>query len=512
MKLPLKHIIILVICSLTGIFVYQAYWLTGLYRTMKREMETTIREAMRTSDFNEIVLRVNDLQKDEADHGSLSISAGYAADGNTLVTSQTISYTDSTNLDSLRSHSETIADTIPQPAYDNTENRATATSSNGLDVLLKKQDSMKDLIVNIQQGIHSGVDIYIDINLQRYDSLLTNVLEQHNLHIPHHTLLIYTGSNTLNPTDVYIDTLGIAGDSTYIPSPKAIRYDYAFNMHQTQRYQLILEPIDSLVWKQMAGILTTSFIILIILAFSFWFLIRTLLRQKTLEEMKSDFTNNITHELKTPIAVAYAANDALLNFNQAEEKKKRDQYLLICQEQLLHLSGLVEQILSMSMENRKTFKLHSEEINLKEVITPLMEQHQLKADKPVHITLDIDPESLTVIADRTHFSNIISNLIDNAVKYSKEKAEISICCRKTEKTMQTDQTVAISISDLGIGIPLDKQKHIFEKFYRVPTGNLHNVKGYGLGLHYVRTMVEKHGGSINVKSEPGKGSTFTIFL
>ena len=128
----------------------------------------------------------------------------------------------------------------------------------------------------------------------------------------------------MDSSKIYIDTLGIAGDSSYIPSPKAIRYDYEFNRHHSQRYQLIMEPITSLVWKQMTGILVTSFVIFLILGFSFWFLIRTLLRQKTLEEMKSNFTNNITHELKTPIAVAYAANDALLNFNQAEEKSKRD--------------------------------------------------------------------------------------------------------------------------------------------------------------------------------------------
>lgn len=259
----------------------------------------------------------------------------------------------------------------------------------------------------------------------------------------------------------------------------------------------------------MAGILTTSFIIFLILGFSFWFLIRTLLRQKTLEEMKSDFTNNITHELKTPIAVAYAANDALLNFNQAEEKKKRDQYLRISQEQLQRLSGLVEQILSMSMENRKTFRLHPEEINVKEIIIPLVEQHKLKADKPVHVTLDIEPESITVVADRTHFSNIISNLIDNAVKYSKEQADIIICCRRTENC---GPAITISITDRGIGIPPDKLKHIFDKFYRVPTGNLHNVKGYGLGLYYVKTMVEKHGGSITVKSEPETGTTFAITI
>lgn len=505
MKLPLKHIVILVICSLTGIFVYQAYWLTGLYRTMKQEMESNIRDAMRTSDFNEIVLRVNELQKDNVEHGSVTVSAGYGADGNSLVTSQTISYTDSTYQDTLHSRTETMVDTLKTATGDGAIAEAVASSESGLDVLLKKQDSLKDLLVSIQQGIHSGVDTYIDVNLQRYDSLLMVVLEEHNLSVPHRTLLIYTG-NDADSTVTFTDTLGIAGDSSYIPSPKAIRYDYEFNRHRSQRYQLIIEPIGAIIWKQMTGILVTSFIILLILGFSFWFLIRTLLKQKTLDEMKSDFTNNITHELKTPIAVAYAANDALLNFNQADEKSKRDQYLRISQEQLQRLSGLVEQILSMSMERRKTFRLHPEEIELKGVITPLTEQHQLKADKPVNIQLEIEPETLTIVADRTHFGNIISNLIDNAVKYSKEQAELTISCR------QTGKTVIISVADRGIGIPFEKQKHIFDKFYRVPTGNLHNVKGYGLGLFYVKSMVEKHGGTITVKSEPGKGSTFTITL
>lgn len=493
MKLPLKHIVILVICSLAGIFAYQGYWLTGLYRTMKQEMENTIREAMRTSDFNEVVLRVKELQKDSVEHGTVSVSAGYSAEGDSLVTSQTISFTD--RPDSIYTQEKTL----------NTEPKAVATSDEGLDVLLKKQDSLKDLLLSVQQGIHAGVDTYIDINLQRYDSLLTAVLKEHAIQIPHHTLLIYTGKQP-DSSIIYTDTLGIAGDSTYIPTSQALRYDYTFNNHSTQHYQLIFEPIDSLVWKQMTGILATSFVILLILGFSFWFLIRTLLRQKTLEEMKSDFTNNITHELKTPIAVAYAANDALLNFNQAEEKNKREQYLRISQEQLQRLSGLVEQILSMSMENRKSFRLHPEEISLKELITPLMEQHQLKADKPVQIKIEIEPETLTIVADRTHLSNMISNLIDNAVKYSKERAEILIHCQ------QTEEKVSISVTDKGIGISPDKQKHIFDKFYRIPTGNLHNVKGYGLGLFYVKSMIEKHGGTIHVKSEAGKGSTFTITL
>ena len=137
--------------------------------------------------------------------------------------------------------------------------------------------------------------------------------------------------------------------------------------------------------------------------------------------MKSDFTNNITHELKTPIAVAYAANDALLNFGQADEKAKRDKYLSISQEQLQRLSGLVEQILTMSMEQRKTFRLRPEEITLATLLESLTEQHKLKATNPIDIDYRVEPANLTVFADRTHFSNILSNLIDNAVKYSPGK-------------------------------------------------------------------------------------------
>ena len=227
---------------------------------------------------------------------------------------------------------------------------------------------------------------------------------------------------------------------------------------------------------------------------------------QTLEEMKSDFTNNITHELKTPIAVAYAANDALLNFNLAEDKQQRDKYLGICQEQLQRLSGLVEQILSMSMERRKTFRLHPETLSLHDLFPTLIEQHKLKAGKPVEINLDIAPEDLTIIADRTHFSNILSNLIDNAIKYSPDKADIMICCRKKE----TEQ-VEISVTDHGIGIPTDKQPHIFDKFYRVDQSRSSDTGGTGLGLAIAKEIVTLHGGAISASSK-NHVVTFTVSL
>lgn len=559
MKLPFKYIAILVIVSLAGIFAYQAYWLTGLYHTMHSEMERDITEAMRMSDYNEMMIRVDKMKQDDINHGEVSVSAGYSDDGKSFVrSSTTISREDSLDNTTLHEtfmpkgdsvyvthpndstrvevsvrknvplltkedsvlfidqHRETdkvrwmsadsARERLEEAVKDSDSSPQSALSAKGgLDVILRDQNSMLELATYLQRGLHSGLDIISDPDVVLYDSLLTSFLHDRNINLPHRLLHLHKGSKW-DSTILYIDTLVNIGTPGYVPTSKAVEYNYSFDINTNQSYRLIMEPAGTLVLRQMSGILTTSFVILIVLAFSFWFLIRTILKQKTLEEMKSDFTNNITHELKTPIAVAYAANDALLNFNQAEEKAKRDKYLRICQEQLQRLSGLVEQILSMSMERRRTFRLHPEEFAIRDILETLIEQHKLKAESSVHISVDIEPEDLSVLADRTHFSNIISNLIDNAVKYSKEEAELSISCR------QTGGTVTVSVTDRGIGIPLDKQKHIFDKFYRVPTGNLHNIKGYGLGLFYVKSMVEKHGGTITVKSEPDKGSTFTITL
>ncbi len=227
------------------------------------------------------------------------------------------------------------------------------------------------------------------------------------------------------------------------------------------------------------------------------------MKQKTLDEMKSDFTNNMTHELKTPIAVAYAANDVLLNFNGTNDTEKTKKYLSITQEQLKRLSKLVEQILSMSMERRKTMSFKIEEVNIMSVVRHIIAQQKLKADKPVAITTNIN-DDLTIMVDRSHFSNIISNLLDNAIKYSREEAIIKITANRYNDFIEID------ITDHGIGIEQNNLKYIFDKFYRVPHGNVQNVKGYGLGLYYVKSIMDKFHGSIEVESEPSKYTTFKL--
>jgi signal transduction histidine kinase len=208
--------------------------------------------------------------------------------------------------------------------------------------------------------------------------------------------------------------------------------------------------------------------------------------------------------LKTPVAVAYSAADVLLNFGQDYPPEKKDRYIRICKEQLLLLSGLIEKILSISMELRKSFVLNKENIPIRKLINALVDQHELKSDKEIVFNINIEPENLSLEADYTHLNNIISNLIDNAIKYSHNTVQIDIQVYRNEKY------TVIEIKDNGIGISYEKQRYIFDKFYRVPTGNKHNVRGYGLGLFYVKTMTEKHEGLVSVQSIPGKGSVFTV--
>lgn len=253
----------------------------------------------------------------------------------------------------------------------------------------------------------------------------------------------------------------------------------------------------------MSGIIFTSLMVVAIVIFSFWFFINTLKKQMEFDEMKSSFTSNITHELKTPIAVAYAANDALLNYGLADNPVKREEYLLDTKEQLEKLSALVERILSMSMKERGNFRLEVSETNIRDMFEKIVQETRLRTAKACDIQIEAD-DNLTAIFDAKLMSSVVSTLVDNAVKYSGESVRILL------KAIRKSDKLFISVSDNGIGIAEEHQRHVFEKFYRVPHGDVHEVKGYGIGLYFAKTIVERHGGRISLTSTPGEGSTFTI--
>lgn len=264
-------------------------------------------------------------------------------------------------------------------------------------------------------------------------------------------------------------------------------------------YRAYMTPLTHHILSQMMGVIITVFLLLLAFSFAFWYLFRTVSRMRTIEEMKDDFVSNMTHELKTPIAIAYSANDALLNYDTDNDPQKKVTYLNIANKQLKRLGELVENILAMSMERRKTMKLKPEEIRLHSFVDEIVAAQRMRGDKKITINVDVD-EDVSIEADKTHLSNILNNLIDNAVKYSGNSVEITIM----------GDNKNLSVRDNGIGIPSKSIPYLFNKFYRVPHGNRQDVRGYGIGLYYVKSFLDKMGWTIEVKSTEGEGSVFTI--
>ena len=264
-------------------------------------------------------------------------------------------------------------------------------------------------------------------------------------------------------------------------------------------YKVYMTPLTAHIISEMSGVIVTVFLLLVAFAMAFWYLFHTVSRLRTIEEMKDDFVSNMTHELKTPIAIAYSANDALLHYDTANDPQKKVTYLNIANKQLKRLGELVENILSMSMERRKSMKLKLEEIQLHSFVEEIAAAQRMRGDKNININVDID-EGIMVEADRTHLSNILNNLIDNAIKYSDDSVEITITADNND----------LSVRDNGIGIPTKSIPYLFNKFYRVPHGNRQDVRGYGIGLYYVKSILDKMGWTIVVKSTEGEGSVFII--
>lgn len=260
------------------------------------------------------------------------------------------------------------------------------------------------------------------------------------------------------------------------------------------------------LFGKLIWILIASFVLFALTTWCFIYMLHTILRQKRWSEIKNDFISNMTHELKTPIATVNAAIDALQHFRGMDDREKAKSYLDISQQELQRLSNLVEKVMQVSIEGNEELVLHKEKISVISVIEGIINSQRLKAEKEVHFQLHDSLEDPHLKVDKLHFSNMINNLIDNAIKYSGEKVNIEI----TVKSKGSD--TIISISDNGLGIASHYQQLIFDKFFRVPSGDIHNVKGFGLGLSYVKNIVDKHEGTIRVKSEPAKGTEFIITL
>lgn len=273
------------------------------------------------------------------------------------------------------------------------------------------------------------------------------------------------------------------------------------------RFALKLENRRAYLMKHISSQIIVSVLLVALTAISFLVIFRNLIRQRKLTQLKNDFISNITHELKTPIATVSVAVEALKNFNALEDPKRTQEYLDISANELQRLSLLVDKVLKLSMFEKQEIELKIENLDLKQLVEEVVGSMRLQFDKyhaSVNIQLPVTP--LMITADRLHITSVIYNLLDNAIKYSISKPVIRVAVEERNEEMQ------LVVEDNGPGIAAEYKDRVFDKFFRVPTGDHHNVKGYGLGLSYVAYVIARHHGTIRLQSESGTGSTFTVTL
>ncbi len=270
------------------------------------------------------------------------------------------------------------------------------------------------------------------------------------------------------------------------------------------------------ILRGMSAMFASSAVLVIVILVCFYVAVSTILKQKKLSDIKNDFINNMTHELKTPIStIALATDMASENIRPGtgtslaapDLPARLDRYLGIIREENKRLGTHVEKVLQMALLDKGEVKLKESTVNMHDVVTSVLNSLSVQIEqRGGEVELDFEASEELVKGDELHLSNVLYNLVDNAIKYSPEALKLTLSTRNENRGIRID------VADRGLGMTREQTQRIFDKFYRVPTGNLHNVKGFGLGLSYVRKMVQAHQGTIEVKSQPGEGSVFSVFL
>jgi len=359
-----------------------------------------------------------------------------------------------------------------------------------------KTDQLKRVANKVVQEISMWEE---DVSIDRVKEVLTMELKNRNIPIPFEVGII---------KDSLISSKTVKADSILLAQS-----NYKVNMFPNDIFQkniklsVYFPEKESFIYKTLNWLLLISLIFSVIVLVTFAVSIYFILKQKKISEMKSDFINNMTHEFKTPIATISVAADSISNQKVIENPERIRYFIEMIKKENLRMNRQVEDILTIARLDKKEFEFNWEAFNLHEVIENAMQSIVLQVEKKGGtIISDFQAVNPVATSDVNHFANLIYNLLDNANKYSLNAPEIKIATRNTSKG------VLITIEDKGIGMTKMVQSRIFERFYRQTSGNIHNVKGFGLGLSYVKAILEANHGSITVHSEQGKGSSFEVFI
>lgn len=384
------------------------------------------------------------------------------------------------------------------------------------DDLKNEQSSFDQIIKDLEyrSSFMNPSDLLENINKDQLDKYLKSELESKNIDL-HYEYGVYSNEykSYFIENGSYIATIGDTTKSSNVAAMNPLyKAEYKISLFDNEvtnpgHLNIYFPGKKRFLWSNVIGILISSILFTGLILFCFSYTIYVIFHQKKVSEMKTDFINNMTHEFKTPIATISLASDSILSPAILENKDKVTRFINIIKQENKRMLSQVEKVLQMAQIEKENVELKFNAVNLHETINDAVINAELKIQaKGGTIQTSLLSQNPIIEADQIHISSIINNLLDNAEKYTPEHPEIIISTRDVKGGIEFD------VSDNGIGMTKDALKLIFEKFYRVHTGNVHDVKGFGLGLSYVKAMVDAHHGKIFVKSELGKGSIFTIYL
>lgn len=384
------------------------------------------------------------------------------------------------------------------------------------DDLKNEQSSFDQIIKDLEyrSSFMNPSDLLENINKDQLDKYLKSELESKNIDL-HYEYGVYSNEykSYFIENGSYIATIGDTTKSSNVAAMNPLyKAEYKISLFDNEvtnpgHLNIYFPGKKRFLWSNVIGILISSILFTGLILFCFSYTIYVIFHQKKVSEMKTDFINNMTHEFKTPIATISLASDSILSPAILENKDKVTRFINIIKQENKRMLSQVEKVLQMAQIEKENVELKFNAVNLHETINDAVINAELKIQaKGGTIQTSLLSQNPIIEADQIHISSIINNLLDNAEKYTPEHPEIIISTRDVKGGIEFD------VSDNGIGMTKDALKLIFEKFYRVHTGNVHDVKGFGLGLSYVKAMVDAHHGKIYVKSELGKGSIFTIYL
>lgn len=364
--------------------------------------------------------------------------------------------------------------------------------------IMRKSQSLSKIMVKLYSGNYFD-DISFRLNVFVLDSILAKNLIEHDLD----TSFIFNIVSAQNSDIAFAKTPAHYSDNNIESGFSTLLYPE--DMLEND-YELVVSFPNqkSFLWKEMAGTLVASVFLVFIIVFAFYLSVSTIYKQKQLSEIKNDFISNMTHELKTPISTISLACEAIQDPDVGNDQESLIGFVSMIEQENKRLAKLVENVLQTALLEKGKMSLKLSEVRVDNLVREIVQAFQIRFKNQagkIHIE---HLDEVKTDLDKIHFGNIIYNLLDNALKYCAVSPEVYVKLKKTTKGYE------LYFKDNGIGIKKDDQKRIFDKLYRVPTGDVHNVKGFGLGLNYVDSIVKLHQGEITVESSLGKGSTFKI--